>query len=129
MDYKTYIRSTEWLDRKEEFFKTHQRKCKACYSTKNVCLHHLTYENIFNEPDSDLMPLCKGCHNEAHRMDRKRGRIDYTLRENTMAFLKERRSANPKRKRRSKAKASTIGVTTSIKESHLEWYKNQRNNS
>ena len=43
-------------------------KCSKCaVKGERLTVHHLTYERLGCELLSDLTPLCRGCHNEAHR--------------------------------------------------------------
>jgi hypothetical protein len=43
-------------------------RCQICYNLieKGYHIHHLTYENIGNEKDEDLLFLCEKCHDEIH---------------------------------------------------------------
>lgn len=61
-DYYAYMRSPEWFARRESFFSTHPRKCTVCPRNRRIDLHHLTYDRLGEELDSDLMPLCKVHH-------------------------------------------------------------------
>lgn len=73
-EYSRYIQSSEWFNRKEEFFAIHGRKCKACGSNKSIHCHHMSYKNMGHEPDSDLVALCGSCHNGVHKVyNREKG--------------------------------------------------------
>lgn len=62
-----YISSPEWIDRKKKYYDTHRRECRSCGSWEKVIhLHHKTYKRIYNEDDSDMMPLCSDCHSSLH---------------------------------------------------------------
>jgi hypothetical protein len=62
-----YICSPEWTARKNKYYETHRRECRSCGSwEKEIHLHHKTYKRIYNEDDSDLMPLCLDCHASLH---------------------------------------------------------------
>lgn len=64
--YSIYIKSKFWFKRRKAYFKTHKRECYCCFSTKNIVLHHLSYKNLGNEPDEDLLSLCSTCHQDYH---------------------------------------------------------------
>lgn len=66
--YAAYLKSSTWKERRTRYFKAHERKCRRCYRKKNIHLHHGTYENLGNELDSDLIPLCARCHNYIHKI-------------------------------------------------------------
>mgnify|MGYP001616194188 CR=1 FL=1 len=66
--YLAYISSREWLRRKAGFFAFYRRQCRSCGSRELIDLHHLTYERFGRERRGDLIPLCRGCHDEAHRL-------------------------------------------------------------
>lgn len=66
--YEFYLRSTAWKRRKDEYYSTHAKRCSACGSKKSIHLHHMTYERLGAERDSDLVPLCYGCHEKVHQL-------------------------------------------------------------
>lgn len=65
-DYKVYIASHWWEERKNRYYKTHRKICLACGSTEYVALHHMIYSDYGNEKDEYLSPLCSHCHQELH---------------------------------------------------------------
>ena len=67
-EYERYLRSPEWQDRKARYYQRWGRVCRACWSTRRVELHHLSYEHAFTgqEPDDDLIGLCHQHHQDAH---------------------------------------------------------------
>jgi uncharacterized protein YlaI len=85
-EYEAYLTSREWKSRKDRYFSTHAKKCEICNKKTRIHAHHLSYEKLGNEPDSDLMPLCHDCHNKVHEYHA--GLKDKTLREATYAYLK-----------------------------------------
>lgn len=65
--YKEYINSSSWRKRKASFFMSEcNKKCHICASLKELHVHHMTYKNIGNEKDSELVTLCKTCHFNLH---------------------------------------------------------------
>jgi hypothetical protein len=65
-NYKEYIKSHWWITRRNKYYQTHKRVCQACLSTKHTNLHHMLYEDLGNEKDEHLIPLCRECHEEYH---------------------------------------------------------------
>lgn len=61
-DYKTYINSPEWKKKRERAFKLLGRKCQKCGNTKKLEVHHLTYDNLYNESVSDVEIVYNTCH-------------------------------------------------------------------
>ena len=65
-EYKDYITSRFWKERKAQFFEKIEKRCAACNSLEDICLHHMMYGVLGKEKDEHLIPLCKGCHEEYH---------------------------------------------------------------
>lgn len=87
-DYREYLRSQAWGWRRKRWFRDCRAKgfepaCQVCQLTLkkagSLDLHHVSYEGVqrdengkwhANEDDGDLMPMCRGCHEQLHyRMD------------------------------------------------------------
>ncbi|TWT55150.1 hypothetical protein Pla22_28040 [Rubripirellula amarantea] len=76
MQYRDYIKSGAWKARKNRKLRnaTWVRRrivCRGChclvlFSVGDIHVHHLTYERLGNELDSDLAVLCSGCHAFVH---------------------------------------------------------------
>ena len=64
--YKTYIRSEAWRKKRQEVFALKGEWCDDCGTSSNLHVHHLTYDNLFNEKMEDLQVLCKSCHEKEH---------------------------------------------------------------
>lgn len=64
--YKRYLNTKKWKDKRIELFNIRGEKCEKCGSKNDLHIHHLTYENIFNEKLEDLQILCKFCHKAEH---------------------------------------------------------------
>ena len=67
-EYKNYLLSSEWLNLKIDIFAKRGRKCERCNRTHKLSIHHLTYDNIFNENPDDLIILCEKCHMKEHNI-------------------------------------------------------------
>lgn len=71
-DYHEYLRSTVWKKKRQRVLKRDRHRCTRCGSTKNLQVHHLTYDRIFRERLSDLTTLCAKCHMREHGLTKKR---------------------------------------------------------
>lgn len=67
--YTTYIGSAKWKRKRLEIFKR-DGCCQVCQYKKYLQVHHLSYANICNERDEDLLTLCEFCHKELHIYER-----------------------------------------------------------
>lgn len=63
-EYKAYLRSSEWRERRKEFIEEVNGECEDCGSKKNIQVHHLNYDNIGDETEDDVEVLCKDCHED-----------------------------------------------------------------
>lgn len=71
--YKTYMNSDEWRKKARMLIEKAGYKCKLCGSAINICVHHITYDHLFQEesyPD-DVVVVCKKCHEKLHESDLK----------------------------------------------------------
>lgn len=68
--YKVYIKSHWWEKRKNEFWKKNRKICYRCQSSSYIQLHHIKYKSsdFGREKDTDLIPMCNGCHNLFHSL-------------------------------------------------------------
>lgn len=71
-DYDAYLRSPIWKLKRNYILSQRGNMCESCGRHKRkgkviLQVHHLTYDRIGRELDSDLMLLCKQCHEEIHR--------------------------------------------------------------
>lgn len=62
IDYKRYLASREWRAKRKEFIESTYGVCQRCAARPIENVHHLTYANLGNEPLSDLMGVCRPCH-------------------------------------------------------------------
>lgn len=65
-NYNSYIRSDKWKQKRNEFIKKY-KVCACCGSNENLNVHHLSYDNLGNESDEDLLLLCSRCHKYVHK--------------------------------------------------------------
>lgn len=65
VQYQIYMVSPFWEARRWECIHLANRGCAACGKQSRLTVHHLTYERIFHEPQSDLLCLCWKHHRQA----------------------------------------------------------------
>ena len=70
-EYHKYLQSEAWKEIREIILVRDGYKCTKCGSTKNLQVHHKTYNNIYNEKEhqSDLVTLCSRCHKKEHNIE------------------------------------------------------------
>ncbi len=74
--YKRYLKSPKWMAKRQEKLEEADYECELC--GKHGCtlqVHHLNYDNIFNEESEDLLVVCKPCHKYADRIRKTIKRI------------------------------------------------------
>lgn len=70
--YKKYIRSPEWVAKKQERLEVDNRRCVMCGRPESRCrnglqVHHISYKNLTHEDVfQDLVSLCPRCHMLIH---------------------------------------------------------------
>lgn len=64
--YKHYLHSKEWAAKRFLVLYRDGFRCSICGSTEELNVHHKTYQNVFHEPLSDLITLCRKCHKKQH---------------------------------------------------------------
>lgn len=69
-EYREYLKSQHWQEIRAQRLKIDGGKCALCMKgppERNVHVHHLSYENIWNEDVySDLITVCDKCHKKLH---------------------------------------------------------------
>lgn len=73
--YKVYIKSQHWQNRKNRYYQANGRRCAVCNSAHFIDLHHRVYGNYGSERDEDLVPLCKKHHEAFHQRYGVRGNM------------------------------------------------------
>ncbi len=66
-DYLAYLQSPQWRAKRDRARKLAGYRCSRCPSKRDLQVHHLTYERLGAEWDSDLAVLCQNCHQAEHR--------------------------------------------------------------
>lgn len=67
INYKEYLKSEYWKNIREQVYERDGYKCRICNSSKDICVHHRTYEFVGNEKLEELITLCKNCHYSFHK--------------------------------------------------------------
>ena len=87
---KNYYSSKHWKQFRDKYLKDFNVVCSVCHrrrwtlykiNTKkhkkgdskrllNFNIHHLNYDNLYNETSKDVIPLCKFCHDLCHTLER-----------------------------------------------------------
>lgn len=73
-DYGEYLQTDYWRDLRKVTAYLHDYKCDVCGKQTELSkanIHHKTYKNIGNEYTSDLMYLCRKCHETLHKAETK----------------------------------------------------------
>ena len=64
--YLDYLASEKWKKLRDKVVDRDGNKCTKCSNTTNLHVHHLTYDRVGNEELTDLITLCKACHENEH---------------------------------------------------------------
>jgi len=75
--YLTYLKSKEWLVRRQQVIQRCNNTCERCGKFQVAEVHHLTYARIFNEELADLQGLCEYCHAFVHGERTDDGAAEY----------------------------------------------------
>ncbi len=65
--YEKYIHSTAWRDKANQRLAMDNHICQVCGETASD-VHHLTYDRFGNEEMSDVVSLCRKCHQKAEEI-------------------------------------------------------------
>ena len=67
--YEAYLNSEQWQEKRRQTIIHHGVKCKDC-GDNAIDIHHLHYRTLyFENPKTDLIPLCRKCHSKRHGHD------------------------------------------------------------
>lgn len=64
--YNDYLKSADWLARREKVLARCRHLCEGCGEAPAVHVHHLTYEHVGAELLFELVGVCLDCHYHAH---------------------------------------------------------------
>jgi len=74
-EYEDYLLTDEWRKKRALVLKRDGNVCQGCLSAPANEVHHLTYENIFQEFLFELISLCRDCHKMLHNKRKIAGEI------------------------------------------------------
>jgi hypothetical protein len=60
--YNDYLNSDKWRFKRKKVLERDNYLCQACLTNEAQEVHHLSYNNIFDEPLYELISVCKRCH-------------------------------------------------------------------
>lgn len=84
-----YIESEHWKNLKQAKFTESGKVCFNCGCSKRIECHHIRYLNFLDCTPTDLMTLCKGCHDRLHAGLRHfKRQIGSVTEDNCREFLK-----------------------------------------
>ncbi|PLS85251.1 MAG: hypothetical protein CYG60_13590 [Actinobacteria bacterium] len=66
MSLSEYLKTIEWGARRNRALLQADNRCRICGSTQRLEVHHRTYERLGHELLSDLVVLCRRCHQLFH---------------------------------------------------------------
>lgn len=73
MSYREYLQTPEWREKRNQKVDEAGGGCQLCDQTGPLDVHHRTYTNRGHEPMTDLIVLCRGCHEMFHASGRQIG--------------------------------------------------------
>ena len=66
LPYEEYLLTEHWQEVRRGALKRAKHKCQLCNKSSNLHVHHRTYENRGCEDISDVIVLCRECHEKHH---------------------------------------------------------------
>lgn len=64
-----YLKSDEWKEKRKRILERDQGNCRCCGQKAND-IHHITYARVYREKDTDLIAVCRNCHEKIHKNGR-----------------------------------------------------------
>lgn len=68
LPYEMYLKTEHWKNKRDEAIRHADGRCQLCNAKHKLNVHHRTYDNLGNEPTSDLTVLCRQCHAKFHNV-------------------------------------------------------------
>ena len=72
-EYQAYLRTPKWFAIRQRCFERDNYKCRHCHTAITLATghcHHTTYRRLGDEQLSDLLTLCRTCHDRHHAKDK-----------------------------------------------------------
>lgn len=74
--YVRHLRSPQWQRTRLAAIRRSGGRCSHCGVAAPLDVHHLTYDRLGKERSSDVVALCRTCHNRVHgKRSRRRWRL------------------------------------------------------
>jgi len=64
---KEYYQNNWWRCRRANFLEAKGQQCERCHATREIDVHHVSYDRLGAEQDRDLEVVCRRCHENLHR--------------------------------------------------------------
>jgi hypothetical protein len=74
VNYKDYLKTKHWKNKREEVLMKQGNKCRICGSEIKIQIHHRRYKLpngdsvLGKEPNCFLLPVCNDCHSLWHKL-------------------------------------------------------------
>ena len=123
--YQEYLLSPHWKSIRKVALRSAGYRCKICGSAKNLQVHHITYEHLWQETDDDLLVVCKHCHEFLHSSDLGVKRDVSSLKtsnakvvSNSTSCIKQKKPSSTNKSRRKVQRKSKIAKSGTPIEAH-----------
>jgi hypothetical protein len=74
-NYSEYLKSPEWEAQRRKVLNRANHICEGCLVAPATEVHHLTYDNIYNELAFQLVAICRACHATVHHKEVKSNKL------------------------------------------------------
>jgi len=65
-NYEDYLNSNVWKLKRLTILQRDKFVCQECLKSRATSVHHITYANLGDEKDYELVSLCQPCHDNIH---------------------------------------------------------------
>jgi len=94
--YRAYLLTSHWFKLRTAVLERDGYQCTRCPCRKRLQVHHLRYETRFEDAKhSDLITLCRACHEREHGISKRRKKFKRAPKWNKAARVKPVRPAKP----------------------------------
>lgn len=100
MTYTEKLKSPKWQKKRLEILERDNFTCQKCEDTETTLhIHHIKYtsDEIWNEPDRNLITLCEHCHTEIEDIKKQAKDEDITFVFDEIDIYKSNNWTNEKR--------------------------------
>ncbi len=67
--YGAYLNSSAWQIKRKQILGRDNYLCQFCKEEKATQVHHLSYDNLGNECEFELLSVCHSCHQIIHNIE------------------------------------------------------------